>query len=149
MISILFIYLTLLSGSQSSENRPTVTTQTTSTWYSRLPRQDQEQFLKTYDSFIDLRKRRDWKRLFELFQNEENLSESEFERIMNSLHPLMDFRPKAMFYVPPSEEWIITGEASFRKNEGSEYWAPSRMHAKKVHSRWRFSDIAIDVVGGK
>lgn len=112
--------------------------------YAQLPPEEREPFRKGLERMISLRKSGRWSEMYE-FLDEDRSDRMQFVKQMNALDSLVDFRPKSIAYIPPSDSWTAIGCAKFRKASGREFFAFSSIRGRHTLKGWRFSDIAIEM----
>ncbi len=114
-------------------------------WFASVPQTHRSAFLRRFDKVVNLREQAAWADLYNLRYSNDGLTKAQFEKSMSVLDQLIEFRPMIVFYVPPSQSWVIKGCAQYRDKSGRVYSAPSSMHGFYSDGLWLFGDIGIDI----
>ena len=114
-------------------------------WSAPIPKKDRPTFLFGFKKVISLRKQQAWSDLYDLLNHDDGVTREQFAKNMNRLDALVEFQPRAMFYVPSSNAWAIKGCGRYRKLSGQRYSVPSVMHAYcDAGHRWLYGDLAVE-----
>ena len=81
--------------------------------YAAVPDADRQEFRTALEALIALEKSGDWGEVYErFFSNDRGMTKEQFIKQRGKLR-ITAFAPKQIYYVPPSESWVVSGCAEF------------------------------------
>ncbi len=109
--------------------------------FHAVPADKQQQLKEAVLKQVEYQKKRKWKEIYAVYDNERNISYQQFLNERSHEIELLDFTPLSVAYVPPSNRWVIDGCAHF--NWKSLSFVDGTIRARETPTGWRLSTVAI------
>jgi hypothetical protein len=117
--------------------------------YEPLPEVERRLFIDGLRKIIALRKSGKWSELYDYVDADVPISKQQFIERMKIADSLVSFEPAAVTYIPPSDSWLVTGCAEFKKPSETVLLAFSSVRGRHTDQGWRFTDVAIERIKGE
>jgi len=117
--------------------------QASSKLFDAVPIADRESLREAVSKSVSYQINRNWAAMYELYDNQKNKSLEQFVRDMKTRIKLVEFNPKAVAYIPPSDHWLIEGCAVFAYDIGDKGTVDAVISARHLPDGWRLSEVAI------
>ena len=114
--------------------------------YESLPQAERIPFREGLERVLSLHKAGKWSELYDYVDTDVPMSKEQFIKENSGGSALVEFQPKVVTYIPPSDSWLVTGCAEFREPSGKVFFAFSSVRARHTDKGWRFRDVAIELL---